>query len=228
MKMVYIVTHGEAEDKPNPSLTIKGKQQMTKLKGFLEGKKFDLIISGAGKRHKEAYNIIVGQERRPDIESEPIGVPETLSADKKELIFPDGRRIPVKEYTRTRYQELQKGLVSLLNDVFEKAGENALIIGGRIAVIPLGVENLISGAVYVFNEERNLVSIIQSNNQNAPISTKELSKTNEDNSVFFYLNLYQTGSNIVHDPEQASTWFLRPSRIKSRQKLIFLIELKYE
>jgi len=162
MKRIYIVTHGETEDKPDPSLTIKGKRQMTKLKGFLEGKEFDLIISGVGKRHKEAYEIIVGQERKPDIESEPIGVPETLSADKKELIFPDGRRIPVKEYAKTRYPELQKELASLLDDVFEKAGEDALIIGGRIAVILFGVENPISGAVYIFDEKRNLVSVIQS------------------------------------------------------------------
>lgn len=158
MERIYVVTHGEAEDKLDPSLTIKGKQQMTKLREFLKGKEFDLIVSGVGKRHKEAYEIIVGQERKPDIESEPIGVPETLSADKKELIFPDGRRVPVKEYVRTRYQELQKGLASLLDNVFEKAGENALIIGGRIAVIPLGVESPISGAAYIFDKKRNLVS----------------------------------------------------------------------
>lgn len=158
MKTVYIVTHGEAEDKPDPSLTIEGKRQMRELKKLLKGKKFDLIVSGVGKRHRETYEIIVGRKRKPDIESELVGVPETISADKKELIFPDGKRVPVEEYARTRYQELLKGLVPLLNDVFEKEGENALMIGGRITVIPLGVKNPISGVIYIF--DRNLVGVV--------------------------------------------------------------------
>lgn len=160
MKTIYIVTHGEAEDKLDPSLTVKGKRQMRELREFLKGRKFDFIISGVGRRHKAAYEIIVGRKRKPDIESELVGVPETISADKKELIFPDGRRVPVKEYARTRYQELLKGLTPLLNDVFEKEGENALIIGGRIAVIPLRVKDPISGFIYIFDRNKKLVGVV--------------------------------------------------------------------
>jgi broad specificity phosphatase PhoE len=160
MKKVYIVTHGEVENKPDPSLAAKGKRQMKKVKNFLKGKKFDLTISGIGKRHKESFKIIVGLKRKPDIECEAVGVRERVSVDKKELVFPDGKRVPVEEYAKTRYKELLKRLTPLLNKVFEKEGSSALIVGGRIVVIPLGVKDPISGVIYIFDRKRKLVSVV--------------------------------------------------------------------
>lgn len=164
MKKVYIVTHGKAvKDKPDPQLTIEGKKQMKKLKEFLANEKFDYIVSGVGKRHRQAFEIILGKKRKPNLYSEFIGVPESISVDLKTMIFPDGKKMSIEEYVKTRYQKLSKGILALLKRIFEKKGENALIIGGRIVPLATGIEikNVESGVLYIFNEKRKLIKTIK-------------------------------------------------------------------
>jgi len=161
MKKVYIITHGVAvKNLPDPPLTIEGKKQMKKLKKLLSNEHFDLIASGIGKRHRQAFEIILSRKRKPNLHSEFIGVPESISANFKTMIFPNGKRMSIEEYVKTRYQKLSKGISVLLKRIFEKKGENALIIGGRIVPLAAGVEikNVKSGVLYIFNEKGKLIS----------------------------------------------------------------------
>ena len=157
MKKVYIVTHGAyQENKPDPPLTPEGVEQMKSLKEFLP-EKIDFVVSGIGKRHQQAFKILLGP-RVPDLKSEPVGVRESLSPDQKELIFSNGKKVPIKEYMKTRYAQLQKSISSFLREeVFEKEGENALIVGGRIAVMALGIQDVKSGVLYIFDKNQKLI-----------------------------------------------------------------------
>lgn len=133
MKKIILVTHGKKEqDLPNPGLTDEGKKQMEKLKSQLPGK-FDYVISGIGERHKGACLILVG--RKADLETELVGMPETLSSDGKYMIFPDGKKIPFEEWEKTRYRDTLKKIPPFLKQILSRSEKNILIVGGRIAVI---------------------------------------------------------------------------------------------
>jgi len=162
MKKIYIVTHGIAEEnKPDPPLSEKGKEQMERLKEFLPPK-FNLTVSGAGIRHQKSFGILLG--KKPNRKSASMGVPEVLSANRKEMIFPDGKKVSIKEYAKTRLPLLLKEASSFLKEeIFKKEGEEALIVGGRIAVIALGVRNAKSGVLYIFDENQKLIETHEGN-----------------------------------------------------------------
>lgn len=161
MKRLYVVTHGFAEmDKPEPSLTIEGKEQLAKIKKTISKINFDLIVVGTGKRHKESFEFLFGRYKKPDVESELVGVSETLGLDKKTMIFPKGRKMPVEEYAKTVYPNLQRNLSSLIKNILKRRGKNALIIGGRIVPHTLGVKEPTSGTLYVFDKKLNLINIV--------------------------------------------------------------------
>jgi len=138
MKKIILVTHGEAEqNKPDPKLTKEGRKQMRELKPLVAGK-FNYVISGVGKRHKEACKIIAG--RMADFQSEIVGVSETLSSDGTNMIFLDGTRIPVEEYEKTRYKEIIKRTPLFIKKILksEKIKGDILVVGGRIIAIGAG------------------------------------------------------------------------------------------
>jgi len=161
MKRLYVVTHGEAEaDKPDPSLTSEAELQMREIRDIIEREKFDLVIVGVGEKHRQTFEFLFSEIGKPEIEeSELVGVPETLSSDKKTLIFPDGKRMSVEEYGETIYPELQKKLYLLIKKILKRKGENALIVGGRIVPLTLGIKEPTSGSLYVFDKKLNLISI---------------------------------------------------------------------
>lgn len=139
MKKIILVTHGEAErNKPDPKLTKEGRRQMRKLKPLV-AKKFSYVISGVGRRHKESCKIIAG--RKADFQSEIAGVSETLSSDGTNMIFPDGTRIPVEEYEKTRYKEIINRTPPFIKKILksEQIKGNILVVGGRIVAIGAGV-----------------------------------------------------------------------------------------
>ena len=140
MKKIILVTHGEAErNKPDPKLTKEGRRQMKELK-LLVAKKFSYgyVISGVGRRHKESCKIVAG--RKADFQSEIAGVSETLSSDGTNMIFPDGTRIPVDEYEKTRYKEIIKRTPLFIKKILksEKIKGDILVVGGRIIAIGAG------------------------------------------------------------------------------------------
>ena len=138
MKKIILVTHGEAEqNKPDPKLTREGRMQMKELKPLV-AKKFSYIVSGVGRRHKEACKIIIG--RAADFQSEIAGVSETLSSDGTHMIFPDGIRIPVDEYEKTRYKEIIKRTPLFIKKILksEQIKGDILVVGGRIIAIGAG------------------------------------------------------------------------------------------
>jgi len=138
MKKIILVTHGEAEqNKPDPKLTKEGRKQMRELKPLVAGK-FNYVISGVGKRHKEACKIIAG--RMADFQSEIVGVSETLSSDGTNMIFLDGTRIPVEEYEKTRYKEIKKRIPPFIKKILKskKIKGDILVVGGRIIAIGAG------------------------------------------------------------------------------------------
>ena len=138
MKKIILVTHGEAEqNKPDPKLTKEGRKQMRELKPLVAGK-FNYVISGVGKRHKEACKIIAG--RMADFQSEIVGVSETLSSDGTNMIFLDGTRIPVEEYEKTRYKEIKKRISPFIKKILKskKIKGDILVVGGRIIAIGAG------------------------------------------------------------------------------------------
>ena len=110
MKRLYVVTHGEAEaDKSNPSLTPEVEVQMAEIRNIIGKEKFDLVVVGVGKRHKQTFKFLFSEREKPEIEeSELVGVLETQSSDKKTMIFPDGKRMSVEEYGKTVYPKKQK------------------------------------------------------------------------------------------------------------------------
>lgn len=137
MKKIILVTHGEVEqDLPDPCLTKKGKEQMKKLR-FQLPKNLDYVISGIGRRHKEACRILIG--RKADFETEVVGVSETLSSDGKNMIFPDGKKIYVEEYAKTRYKDSLQKILPFLKQILKRPDENILIVGGRITAIGAGI-----------------------------------------------------------------------------------------
>ena len=161
MKKLYVLTHGTAEaDKPNPSLTKEAELQMEEIRNIIGKEKFDLVIVGVGKRHKQTFEFLFADVEKPEIEeSELVGVPETLSSDKKELIFPDNRRMTVEEYAKNVYPKLQQNLSLFVKKLLKRKGENALIVGGRIVPHTLGVKEPTSGALYIFDKKLNLINI---------------------------------------------------------------------
>ena len=152
MKKIILVTHGEAQrGLPDPGLTETGKKQMEELrthllKGF---DKFDFVIVGMGKRHKEALQIIAGR-RKPDMISEIVGVPDTLSSDERYMILSNGEKIPIEEYAENRFEDIRKRVLPFLKQIFNRLEENILIAGGRIAAIGTGIspEEAKSGHIY--------------------------------------------------------------------------------
>lgn len=150
MKKIILVTHGEAErNKPDPKLTKEGRRQMKELKPLV-AKKFSFFISGVGRRHKEACKIIAG--RAADFQSEIAGVSETLSSDGTNMIFPDGTRIPVDEYEKTRYKEIIKRTPLFIKKILksEQIKGDILMVGGRIVAIGAGfpVQKANSACIY--------------------------------------------------------------------------------
>jgi len=138
MKKIILVTHGEAEqDKPDPKLTKEGRRQMKELRPLVAGK-FSYVISGIGRRHRESCKIIAG--RAADFQSEIAGVSETLSSDGTSMIFPDGIRIPVEEYEKTRYREIIKRTPLFIKKILksEQIKGDILVVGGRIMAIGAG------------------------------------------------------------------------------------------
>jgi len=138
MKKIILVTHGEAEqDKPDPKLTKEGRRQMKELRPLVAGK-FSYVISGIGRRHRESCKIIAG--RAADFQSEIAGVSETLSSDGTNMIFPDGIRIPVEEYEKTRYREIIKRTPLFIKKILksEQIKGDILVVGGRIMAIGAG------------------------------------------------------------------------------------------
>jgi len=134
MKKIILVTHGKKKkDVPNPSLTKEGRKQMEQIREQLRCKKFDLVISGTGRRHKEACKIIVG--RKADLESELMGTPTTLSSDGKHMILSNGEKISFKQWEGTQYKEALEKIPSFLKQLFNRPEKNILIVGGRIAAI---------------------------------------------------------------------------------------------
>ena len=136
MKKIILVTHGKSQkDLPSPSLTKEGKKQMEQLRDQLlkEFDGFDYVISGIGKRHREACEIITG--RRADLETEIVGMPETLSSDGKYMIFPDGEKVPFKKYERTRFKDILKQIPPFLKQLFDRPEKKILIIGGKVTGI---------------------------------------------------------------------------------------------
>lgn len=158
MKKLFVVTHGKAEaDKPDPSLTNEAELQMSEIRNIIAKEKFALVIVGVGRRHQQTFELLFSEVRKPEIEeSELVGVPETLSSDKKTLIFPDGRRMTVEEYARNIYPRLQRETSSLIKKLIKRKGANALVIGGRIVPHVLGVKEPTSGTLYVFNRKLEL------------------------------------------------------------------------
>jgi broad specificity phosphatase PhoE len=150
MKKIYIVTHASVkEDLPDPELTKEGKEQIKKLKSYLPPE-IDYVVVGKGKRHKESYKILLG-DRKPDLVSRFAGVPEVLSSDQQEMIFPDGRKISIQDYRKNYYPELYEGATDLLKRLLKMEGENALIVGGRIVPIVAGI-NPESGRLYILEK----------------------------------------------------------------------------
>ena len=164
MKRLYVVTHGIAEtDKPDPSLTAKGALGMENVKKIIRVERFDLIIVGIGRRHIQTFEFLFAWRCgvKPGIEkSELVGVREAISSDRKTMIFSDGRKMTVEGYARTIYPKLQRELSSLIRLILKRKGEKTLIIGGRIVPHTLGIENLTSGALYVFNKKLELEKLL--------------------------------------------------------------------
>jgi len=162
MKRLYVVTHGTAEaDKSNPSLTNEVEEQMTEIRDIIGKEIFDLIVVGVGKRHRQTLDFLLLKLEKPEPEieeSEFVGVPETQSSDKKTMIFPDGKRMPIEEYAKTIYPKKQKELSLFIKNILKRKGENALIVGGRIVPHTLGEEPT-SGALYIFDKKLNLINI---------------------------------------------------------------------
>jgi len=139
MKKIILVTHGEAEqEKPDFKLTKEGRRQMKELKPLVAGK-FSYVISGIGRRHKESCKIVAG--RKADFQSEIAGVSETLSSDGTNMIFPEGTRIPVEEYEKTRYKEIINRTFPFIKKILksEQIKGDILVVGGRIMAIGAGV-----------------------------------------------------------------------------------------
>jgi len=131
---------------------------MGEIKNIIRKEKFDLVIVGIGKRHKQTFEFLFSENKKPEIEeSGLVGVPETLSLNKKTLIFPDGKRMPVEEYAKTIYPELQKKLSLFIKNLLKRKEENVLIVGGRIVPHTLG-EEATSGSLYVFDEKLKLIN----------------------------------------------------------------------
>jgi broad specificity phosphatase PhoE len=150
MKKIILVTHGEAEqDKPDSKLTKEGRRQMKELKPLVAGK-FNYVISGIGRRHKESCKIIAG--RKADFQSEIAGVSETISSDGTNMIFPDGTRISIDEYEKTRYKEIIKRTPLFIKKILksEQIKGDILVVGGRIMAIGAGfpIQKANSACIY--------------------------------------------------------------------------------
>jgi broad specificity phosphatase PhoE len=160
MERLYVVTHGTAKvNTPDPSLTNEAEIEMAEIRNIIGKEKFDLVVVGVGKRHKQTFEFLFSEGEKPEIEeSDLVGVLETISSDKKTMVFPDGKKMPAEEYGKTVYPKKQKELSLLIKKILKRKGENVLIVGGRIVPHTLGEEPT-SGALYIFDKKLNLISI---------------------------------------------------------------------
>ena len=95
-RLIYLVTHGEKEEGPNPGLTARGRKQAQQLRQFLPQTPHS-IVCGMGRRHCETAQEL---ELWPaDRHSSVFGVPESKNRAKGTIWLVDGTEIPYGKYT---------------------------------------------------------------------------------------------------------------------------------
>ena len=95
MTIVYLVTHGQKKEGPNPSLTPLGEFQLGQLKDHLPPK-LSTVVCGTGRRHLQTAEVL---ELCPDRYTNIVGVPESKDEACQMVFLADGTKIPFSQYT---------------------------------------------------------------------------------------------------------------------------------
>ena len=151
-KIIYLVTHGEKTNDPNPGMTDKGKEQVRRLlpkiqKLMPEGPAE--IHCGTGKRQKEVVECLGFSFADAEI-SDVWGGPSTLTktSGEKAILLADGTLVQWGNYKTSEH---------IGGDVIQTAirnlPHNSVICSGRPVLVRLGLrpEDCQNGALYALH-----------------------------------------------------------------------------
>lgn len=94
-RLVYLVTHGQKEQGPNPGLTALGRKQVQQLRAHLPGC-IHSVLCGVGRRHLDTAKEL-GLD--PDRYTSIIGAAESKNRATDTIILADGTEIPDDKYS---------------------------------------------------------------------------------------------------------------------------------
>lgn len=149
-KTVYIVTHGNKNPGPNPSMTDDGVEQVRKLRQFLPAYPA-IVVCGTGRRHIDVRHALGFEniENERTVWTPLVGGPESLEniSGQDMVMLADGAPpIPLARYLSLSIYGVPV-LLSILRDVLD----DSVICSGRPAMMALGVKDAKSAAVYRIN-----------------------------------------------------------------------------
>lgn len=133
-RLVIIVTHGDKESGPNPSMTPKGFGQIRAMRGVLPENP-TAVVSGTATRHFQVaealglqitrYTSVAGDST--SLDKKPDGM--------KVIVFADGREVPYDDNVVTVTNDLATAAVELICDL----PDGAVICAGRPFMLNLAV-----------------------------------------------------------------------------------------
>lgn len=140
MAHIYVVTHGNKLEGPNPGMNADGFAQVQQLAPHLP-KDPPVVVCGTGKRH---HDIAKALGLTPTRWTAVVGDATSLEkiGGKRMIMLPDGTTIPREQYTTP--EDLAPATQALVMSL----PDGAVICAGRPAMIALDLPGAKNGAVY--------------------------------------------------------------------------------
>ena len=132
VKTIYLVTHGEKEDGPNPGLSTLGDVRVELLRDHLP-QNIHLVVCGVGRRHIQTRETLE-LDRFPTRWNTLAGVDCSLISGSTKILLGDGTEIERSEF------EDPPDVINLYRKWVSSYPDNTVIIGGRPIVRKLGVD----------------------------------------------------------------------------------------
>jgi hypothetical protein len=126
--VIYLMTHGEKQDGPNPGHTAKGMGQIREVQSLLPQYPSEFWI-GTGERHLEMLHICqsLRKTKVPVRYSAVIGNPDSKEGDN--IILADGTPVSAEMYENVPF-------VAVF-DIISRCKHNAVVFAGEPAVMAL-------------------------------------------------------------------------------------------
>jgi hypothetical protein len=143
-RLIYFVTHGQKEIRPNPGLTPLGKKQISQLKGFLPNN-IGSVICGVGRCYLQTASLL-GLE--PTFFSSIVGGAETENRENKKIILADGTEIDSEKYLMSVDQK------QVFLELLKVLSSQTLIVTGRTLINRLkGGDDATVASLYSYRPE---------------------------------------------------------------------------